>query len=98
MPRQKTERLELLTVKLRPETLADFRIACELKEVSMSAWIRQFVKRTIREERHNSPRAFARHDDDKDMIPMRIERIERLEGQQTAASEPMTKRTTRRKK
>jgi hypothetical protein len=57
-----SRKMALLTVPLKPDTLEDFKTACELKGATMSSWIRQFVMQTIREERQHQPKAFVRPD------------------------------------
>ena len=49
----------LVTVRLSSQTLADFKVAAELRGASMSALLHQFIVKTVREEREREPNAFA---------------------------------------
>lgn len=50
----------MVNVRLTEQVHEDFKIACELRGVSMSSLMHQFVIRTIREERELDPKAFVR--------------------------------------
>ena len=50
----------MINVRLSEEAHEDFKIACELRGVSMSSLIHQFVVRVIREEKEREPKAFIR--------------------------------------
>lgn len=51
---------KLLTVRVKPQVLRDFRIAADLQGASMSALVHMFVIRTIREHKEANPKAFER--------------------------------------
>lgn len=53
----------LLTVRLKPQVLRDFKIAAEVQGASMSGLVHMFVIRTIREQKETIPKAFERHGD-----------------------------------
>jgi hypothetical protein len=54
------ERPALLTVKLPPSRLDEFRIAAMLRGTTMSALVQQFVTQVVREEMSMVPEAFRR--------------------------------------
>jgi hypothetical protein len=49
---------KLLTVRVPAETILEFQAACLLKGSNMSAYLHQFVIRTIREEKDRDPILF----------------------------------------
>jgi hypothetical protein len=49
---------KMINVRLTPSVHDDFKIACDLRGVSMSSAMHQFVVRTIREEKEREPKAF----------------------------------------
>ena len=49
---------EMVNVRLKPETHAEFKIACELRGVSMSSLMHQFIVQIIRSEKERDPIAF----------------------------------------
>lgn len=51
---------KMINVRLVPRVHDDFKIACDLKGVSMSSLMHQFVVKTIREEKERDPQAFIR--------------------------------------
>lgn len=53
-------REKLLTVRVSPEVLKDYKIASELKGASMSALIHMFVVHTIREQKERNPESFSK--------------------------------------
>jgi hypothetical protein len=57
-----SSKTRMVNVRLTERVHEDFKIACELRGVSMSSLMHQFVIRTIREEREMEPRAFLRHE------------------------------------
>ena len=54
-------REKLLTVRVRPEVLKDFKIAAEVKGGTMSGLIHMFVVQTIRDQKERNPEAFSKH-------------------------------------
>jgi hypothetical protein len=50
----------MINVRLSEKVHEDFKIACELRGVSMSSLMHQYVIRVIREEKEMAPRAFTR--------------------------------------
>ena len=50
----------MLTVKLSPDRLEEFRIASMLRGTTMSSLVSQFVAQTVREEMAAVPEAFKR--------------------------------------
>lgn len=51
---------KLITVRLKEETHEEFKIAAELKGLTMSGLLHQFIVRTIREEKDTSPQSFTK--------------------------------------
>lgn len=51
-------KVRMINVRLTPEIHESFKIACDLRGVSMSSLMHQFVVKTIREEREIEPKAF----------------------------------------
>ena len=49
----------MINVRLTPSVHEAFKIACDLRGVSMSSLLHQFIVRTIREEKEREPSAFA---------------------------------------
>lgn len=49
---------KMVNVRLTPIVHDQFKIACDLRGVSMSSLLHQFIVRTIREERELDPKAF----------------------------------------
>lgn len=49
---------KMVNVRLTPAVHDQFKIACDLRGVSMSSLLHQFIVRTIREERELEPKAF----------------------------------------
>lgn len=52
----------MLTVKLPPARLEEFRIAAMLRGTTMSSLVQQFVTQVVREEMMAVPQAFRRRD------------------------------------
>lgn len=52
----------MLTVKLPPSRLEEFRIAAMLRGTTMSSLVQQFVTQVVREEMSIVPQAFKRRD------------------------------------
>jgi hypothetical protein len=50
----------LLTIKITPERLEEFRIAATLRGTTMSSLVSQFVAEVITEEKARVPEAFRR--------------------------------------
>lgn len=50
----------ILNLRLRPEVRDEFAIAAELRGASMSGLLHQFIVRTIREEKEQSPQSFVK--------------------------------------
>lgn len=48
----------MINVRLTDETHEDFKIVCELRGVSMSGALHQFIVKSIREEKEREPQAF----------------------------------------
>jgi hypothetical protein len=48
----------ILNLRLKPEIRDEFAIAAELRGASMSGLLHQFIVRTIREEKEQSPQSF----------------------------------------
>ncbi len=57
------QKTALLTIKLPPSVLEDFRIASMLRGATMSGLVQQFVTKIVREEREAVPDAFRRRQD-----------------------------------
>lgn len=55
----------MLTVKLPPSRLEEFRIAAMLRGTTMSSLVQQFVTQVVREEMSIVPQAFKRRGVDK---------------------------------
>ncbi len=53
----------MLTVKLPPSRLEEFRIAATLRGTTMSSLVQQFVTQVVREEMTIVPQAFRRRND-----------------------------------
>jgi hypothetical protein len=53
----------MLTVKVAPEVLKEFKIAAELEGGTMSSIVHMFVVRKIRDWKERSPDAFKRRND-----------------------------------
>ncbi len=51
-------KVKMINVRLTPAIHDQFKIACELRGVSMSSLMHQFVVKTIREEKEIDPKAF----------------------------------------
>lgn len=51
-------KVRMVNVRLTPQVHEAFKIACDLRGVSMSSLMHQFVVRTIREEKELEPKAF----------------------------------------
>lgn len=51
-------KVKMINVRLTPAVHDQFKIACDLRGVSMSSLLYQFIVRTIREERELEPQAF----------------------------------------
>lgn len=49
---------KMINVRLTPAVHDQFKIACDLRGVSMSSLLHQFIVRTIREERELEPKMF----------------------------------------
>lgn len=49
---------KLLTVRVKPAVLQDFKIAAEAQGATMSALVHMFVVRTVREAKNANPEAF----------------------------------------
>lgn len=58
-----THKDALLTVKVAPHVLKDFKVAAELKGGTMSALVHMFVVQTIREQRELNPEAFRKRNE-----------------------------------
>lgn len=54
---------KLLTVKVTPEVLREFKVAAELEGGTMSAIVHMFVVRKIRDWKERNPEAFRKIDD-----------------------------------
>ncbi len=59
LPCVATNKEKLLTVKVAPQVLQDFKVAAELKGGTMSALVHMFVVQTIREQKERNPESFA---------------------------------------
>jgi hypothetical protein len=53
----------MLTVKVAPEVLKDFKVAAELEGATMSSIVHMFVVRKIRDWKERSPEAFKKRND-----------------------------------
>lgn len=51
-------KVKMINVRLTPEVHDAFKIACELRGVSMSSFLHQTVVKAIREEKEREPQAF----------------------------------------
>lgn len=67
---------KMINVRLSPTVHDQFKIACELRGVSMSSLLHQFIVRVIREEKNMDPDAFQ---DTDGLRPARIARVKHLE-------------------
>lgn len=54
------EKKAILNLRVDPEVLKNFKIAAKLRGASMSGLIHQYIVRTIREEKADSPQAFGK--------------------------------------
>lgn len=68
---------KMVNVRLSPVVHEQFKIACELRGVSMSSILHQFIVRTIREERELEPKAFRREATDSHILPGEISNAKR---------------------
>lgn len=52
-------KVKMINVRLTPEVHDAFKIACDLRGVSMSSFLHQTIVKTIREEKEREPHVFA---------------------------------------
>ena len=70
-----TNKEKLLTVKVAPLVLRDFKIAAELKGGTMSALVHMFVVQTIREQKERNPEAFKKRSEyERPVVTAKIKR------------------------
>lgn len=74
---------KLLTVRVKPQVLRDFKVAADLQGASMSALVHMFVVRTIREYKEMQPRAFER--DPERERPVITAKVKRSRGREKRA-------------
>lgn len=67
----------MINVRLEPDAHEDFKTACQLRGVSMSSLLHQFIFRVIREEKEIAPQAF-RRSNIRPATEMRIAYVEHL--------------------
>lgn len=63
-------RSAMLTVKMLPSRLEEFRIAATLRGTTMSALVQQFIAQVVREEMLAVPQAFKRRPESTSRSPM----------------------------
>lgn len=71
-------KVAMLTVKLTPSRMEEFRIAAVLRGTTMSALVSQFVAQVVREEMATVPEAFSRRLSTKSSFSMQINRLKDL--------------------
>lgn len=59
-----------LNLRVNPEIREDFRIAAEMRGATMSGLLHQFIIRTIRDEKEQSPREFERRRKELEQVEM----------------------------
>jgi hypothetical protein len=63
----------LLTVRMAPQVLADFKLAVKLKGATMSALVHMYAFEIIREQRERNPEAFKkRADSDRPVVKAKL--------------------------
>lgn len=68
-------REKLLTVRVSPDVLWDFKIAADLKGAKMSSLVHMFVVQTIRDSKERNPEAFKKRNEyERPVVTAKIKR------------------------